>query len=365
MTKHELMAAARKALQRRQFEKVLKLLEPKVPLYANDADFFYLLGTACYYKGDLSGAELYFNRGLACNRDDTTINLMLAVIALRKRDTAMAIRRWFNILELDPDNKAALYAIRRLKDIETHADLSRFILSPELKKLLPKVRFGLPVKAKKIISLTLLVVLVCGLTALTSRLVGNTEKRSSTLTENLPPNAYQNADNGLYPPSSVYTMTPKELNDTYEKALKLFDSYKDNAARVLLNTLRHSNADAQLKHRAYRVQNALRVPDFTSPPDGDIRLKEVLENPLLYEGCYVIWRGMLKDLFIDEQNNRIAFKLLIGYEDKKLLEGEIPVYLYFNVFIESTLPTEVLGQVLLDKTGQPYLKGLSVHQIVR
>jgi hypothetical protein len=292
----------------------------------------------------------------------------MAVLALRKRDTATAIRRWLNILELNPDNPNALLALSLLKDIETNEQLSRLILSGTMKKLLPKTQFYPAFKVPKwpIIALffcaglTGLLVVFWPFKPLMQWIEQLGHSRSGNLftnLSNLPADTEQ-----LVASSLTYTLTANEQEQLYNKARNYFDNYQDNLALLSLNRLRHSNAPPELKHRATLMRRALRQPDFTAPPDTKFTLSEVLANPLLYEGGYVLWKGRLNDIQIDEQEGRIAFNFLVGYTDKQQLDGTIATYLYFNAFLEPSLPTEVLGQIMLDRNGKPYLKGISVHQ---
>ena len=59
-----LFDTARKYLKKRQFSKVINLLEPHIMEYRQSFQFFYLLGVACLYQGDIGGCEEYFKSGI-------------------------------------------------------------------------------------------------------------------------------------------------------------------------------------------------------------------------------------------------------------------------------------------------------------
>jgi hypothetical protein len=56
-----------------------------------------------------------------------------------------------------------------------------------------------------------------------------------------------------------------------------------------------------------------------------------------------------------------SFKLLVGYENMKVLEGQMPVFCPFATQIAGDKPIEVLG-TLLWSGGQQLLQAISVHQ---
>ncbi|MCL2521052.1 MAG: tetratricopeptide repeat protein [Spirochaetaceae bacterium] len=357
-----ILSKAERAFKSRNFDKVINLLENNVTGYDSSADFFYLLGLSCYYKGDMAGAELYMARALAIARDNTDISLMLAVLALRRRDTANAIKSWLAILELNPDHKKALLAINKLKDIDSPSDLSRFILSKDFKKLLPKIKFYPKINFKILIiilvlSISLALIYLNPFATLFTRPQRSDNLSDITFTAINLPNQFTGSP-------TLFELSDDEALLLFDEALDYFNNYQDNSARLLLNQIKFSNADVNLRQRAHLLAQSTRRPDFTTPPDGNITIGEVLGQPFLHDGLFVIWRGAISGLTIDEEYNRLAFRLLVGYEDRQLVQGEIMVYVYFIATIEPSLPIDVLGQIAIDNNNQLYLNAVSLRQVI-
>jgi hypothetical protein len=101
------------------------------------------------------------------------------------------------------------------------------------------------------------------------------------------------------------------------------------------------------------------VPDFGSF-DNLYSLTDIRSDPLLYEGCYVLWSGRVTN--IGQSDTEIGFDFLVGYEKKEVLEGIIPVILDFAVSIEPDFAYEVLGQIVYDRS-QIILKAVSIHSL--
>lgn len=79
----------------------------------------------------------------------------------------------------------------------------------------------------------------------------------------------------------------------------------------------------------------------------------------LYNNCYIHWKGRLSNLLITE--NLIMFDFLVGYDEKKILEGIIPVIMNFGARIDSDFPIEVLGKIIETDDGY-FIEAVSVHQ---
>ena len=82
--------------------KVISMLEPKVPLFLENYQFYYILGVACLRNGDKGGADTYLKRAVQVNRKAVEPRLHLDVLALHKKDTTEAVRLWLGILDIDP-----------------------------------------------------------------------------------------------------------------------------------------------------------------------------------------------------------------------------------------------------------------------
>ncbi len=98
------MISAAQYFQQGNFEKVIRMLEPQVFEHRDDWKFYSYLGYASLYTGDFIKASSYLQRSLQLN--PTSIELMygLAVLHLKRGESADAVRIWLHILHKNPDD---------------------------------------------------------------------------------------------------------------------------------------------------------------------------------------------------------------------------------------------------------------------
>ena len=92
--KTDVLTKAKRLLNARRFPEVIALLEPLLIDYRDSFSFYYTLGTACLYVGDIGGAELYYKKARNLKLTDTAlINAQLLNITLKCKNTIRANRR--------------------------------------------------------------------------------------------------------------------------------------------------------------------------------------------------------------------------------------------------------------------------------
>ncbi len=123
--------------------------------------------------------------------------------------------------------------------------------------------------------------------------------------------------------------------------------------RVLL-----SNADSAVKKEVLLLKGYLKPPTFSTLTTS-YSYAEVVKQPLLYESCYVRWKGRVSNLVTTK--TYIGFDLLVGYEKGTILQGIVPVKLNFPVKIDPSLAIEVLGRIHISQK-KILLTGVSIHQ---
>jgi len=165
-------------------------------------------------------------------------------------------------------------------------------------------------------------------------------------------------------------LTEKQALATFEKAKNLFSDYRDEAALVELNRLKLSNATRQVKAKATSLALYVREPSFLSMPDR-YSLAEVTANPRLYEGVGIIWKGLVANVAVvdsvddqatDSTTSNTTFDLLVGYHDKKRLEGIVQVRAGFKASLTPDRPVEVLAQVRNIDGNAFFLECLAIHE---
>ncbi|MBN2625888.1 MAG: hypothetical protein JXA95_04410 [Spirochaetales bacterium] len=336
-------------ISRKKYTPAIRYLEPKVPIYLEDDGFYYLLGLALYYTGDMGGARFYFERGLLANRNNQDIKLMLALTHLKRKDSAEAAKAWLSILEAHPENKRASRGLEILRRIDNEKDLNAFIDGGRHKRLMPP--FKKPPLWPWAAGLVTLGVLAAAALFFIPR-ISLPEREPSREELN-----YLDMDISGIPVSNPagtfhYVLTVDEIRKSYNRAVELFDKSRDNECQVEINRINNSNASGDLKKRVSQLEGYLEKPDYTAFPT-DYTYAQVQKDPLLYENCWVLWKGRLTNLDIGEE--RISFLFLVGFENETFLEGSIPAYIEYGVKIDQELPVEIMGRIVREE-GELVLK---------
>lgn len=354
------LSESEKLFFRGKYSKVLRILEPQVFQYRDSYRFYLLLGYSCLYTGDFGGGFSYLRRAEQLSPGDTSANLGIALVLAKRGETEEAIRIWLTILERQGDAKEAE---RGLKLIRESAEISEIAMKLEEGRLdrylrYPRRRRG---AGRLILPAALMAAAVLGLLLWYYRpwnLLSPGYTRPGLESINL--FAEESAPNqGEW----RYTMSEDELRNSAEGVLDLLNQYRDNLARREINRLLHSNAPEELKEKIRFLISYIREPSFATLKDN-FAYREVVSDPILYESCYVIWRGRAANIEI--QDEAVVFDLLVGYEDETVLEGIVPVRCGFAVDLEENRKVEVLGQITRTQDGGTALslEAISLHQLV-
>ena len=347
MPGNELNRAARH-FQRREFHKVIQLLQPRIYQYRENGSFYKLLGMSCLYEGDIEGADSYLNRSLQIKDEDLGCMLGMAVVHLHKNEAEESLNIWLRVLELDNKNVTARQGLSLLRrGLEPAEILGR---STREVKILPRVSRKPPYS----LILILFVVAAGILSVFITRIVRGESLRPELENWNVTGTEWVQDGEGLR-----YTLTSREVKETVEKAKKLFNAYKDNLAVVELNRLLFSNASLEVKNLAQLLKGHVKTPHFGNLKNG-YSYKSVISDPYLYQGGYVIWKGKIANLITTAET--INFDFLVGYQDEVELEGIVPVIFRFAVDVADGDDLELLGKVIT-RNESVILEGVSVHKI--
>jgi hypothetical protein len=342
---------------RKKYPQAIRFLEPKVPLFLEDELFYYLLGLSCFHTGDLGGSEFYFKRSLQVNHENVGSQLFLAVIQLKRKDQANAARLWLNILDSDPGNKYAKRGLNTLKKIKDPSGLEQFINSKDLVKLLSPVKGLNPF----FIRVTVMIILISSISAFLYLTIPHIlpEKNQREQMTNLSLDNYVGSF-VEFEGDFVYTLSGIEIKNLFESAVEDFHNYNDNSLQVKINKLNLSNASNDLKGKISILEKLIQKPTFvTLKSNYDYRT--VQKEPLLYNNCYVLWRGRVTNVSI--LTDKITLDFLVGYEKETVLEGIIFTEIPFEASINQAVPVEILGQIQYRK-GKMILSAVSIRSII-
>jgi len=347
------LARAERWLARGRGLKVIRFLEPKVPLFIEDPAYYTILGRACLESGLLKDADTYLNRGIQVEPNHLEARLSLAVNHLKRKDPASAVRTWLEVLEDHPNDKYARKGLKTLKNIPDLFQQDRFLEEFEPRSFLPHIGSKWPLR------ILIFLMIILGI------LVGFYVWKS----ENLPlgPLIRKDYRSGFESLNSVqpqteekddvfYPLADQELSKIIKKVLRYYQSHEDNRARHELNKIKYSNAAENIRQQSVGLLQLLNEPTIDKL-ETSYTYGEVKQNPRLFEGVWVLWSGLAANITGDSDATR--FDLLVGLEKGQILEGQVRVEIPFPIVMEQ-LPLELLARVE-PRNGDFILVGKTVH----
>ena len=352
---------AKKLLRKRQFSSVVKLLEPLLFDFRDSFQYFYTLGLACLYLGDVGGAETYFKKARQIKMNDVNLILAQACLFLRKGSVDRALEYCLDALELESDNR---YALRFLARIRKKGDKDRMIEwahDGRIKVFYPPLGLH-PSIIPGIITILLLLTAGTIIFANSKSILGLNGNRADISDLNL---TYDDRSDLLEKDlsSSVYTyiLTKSQVEQSFSKAQTEFQRFNDNAAQLEINRILNSNAAVSVKQKARELMTYLAEPSFDSIKNS-FSYTDVSKEPVLYTDCWVLWSGRVSNITVTDTITRCS--LLIGYEDMKNIEGIVPLQLPSSILIDPEKPVSVLAKIIFPD-GKLALQGKSVYQSVK
>jgi hypothetical protein len=351
---------AAKLFKKRNYEQVIRLLEPQVFRFRESYSFYYLLGFSCLHMGDYGSAYTYLKRGHDLKPSNIDTLLGLAAVHLKRQETAQALEYWLEVLDQDPKNQFALRGMKLLKKNSEPEYLVDFADSGKIERLIPQ-------PSGRYTGKIFLVIIILALLALTSLLyfkVINTEARKNVrLADDFPALFIDDVSSVLEGAESdhPFSISEGEMKKAFQEMQSYFLEGRDNIVRREVNRILLSNASLPVRDKARTILTYLKEPGFADFKDN-FSYSDVSAQPALYAGCHVIWKGAVSNLTIGE--SEIRFDLLVGYDTRRVMEGMVTVSVPFAVRIDPDSPIEVLGSIhLTGNETRPFaLSALSIHQ---
>jgi hypothetical protein len=349
------LAEARQLYRARRFADVIRVLEPDVFKFRESFEYFQLLGFSCLHAGDLGGAFSYISRARQLVDDDVSVLLGLAAVHFRRAENETALKRWLEVLEIQPENPTARRGLEILRRGLTADQLQELTDSGRLKLLYPPLP-GRAIPVALIIAV-LGVLVLAGAAVLLYRITrpGETPRPGVSVIE-IPDGIKSYIDPGT---DFTFVLSEREVRQAFQKAKEYLLSFRDNLAAVEINRIFLSNAAPAVKERARMLKGFITLPTFDTLRDP-FPYATVARRPALYDGCTVKWKGKIANLA--NGKDAIVFDLLVGYDQERQLEGIVAVKLGFAAELANGAPLEVLGQVIA-RGDLVTLEGISVHSL--
>jgi len=354
-----LLSKAARLARAKKYEGALKILKDEEERYYGSFKYYYLCGVISLYSGAFVEALSCFKQARNIKMQDPYTLLGMAVLYLKRMDTVKAVDYYLDVQEMSPKNKIAKNALAVIRKHSDPEALSDWLTPERLAKLFPPVPFP-GINIKFVISCVLILAAVLVLFfGISSKIRSKQSGRPSaqfTLSEE--ERSAPVVTGGSY----MYILTRDQATGFYDKALSLFTSYRDEAAKVYLNRILESNASEDIKNKARLLISYTEVPGFNNFNQSDNpSYSDVTKEPALYRDVYVIWKGMATNHEITD--NTVRFDFLVGYDTRKTLEGIVPVVFTTPVSVNIERPLEVLGKIKLSGENMNImLEGEAIHQ---
>jgi hypothetical protein len=349
------------------YDAAIRTLESEVNRYHNSFKYYYILGSSCLRVGDFKGALTYFKLAREVKIRDPNALLGMAVLHLRRGETDRAVDYYLEVQDLDSRNRIARRALAVIRRYAGQNRIADWLESGELRRLYPPLPPAPPdprrlllgglavlglAGAALILLLRLHIVSLPGGRGPRQPAEGSVLEREDRERPVETGGAYR------------YILTRNQVLEYYDRGLSLFTEYRDEAARLCFNRLIESNASEGIKNKARLLVSCMEVPGFdTFKRQDNYSYHEVLKDPVLYQGCHVIWRGMATN--VQTSPSGTSFDFLIGYDTRQSLEGITAVEFDRALLINPEKPLEVLARILPlgGGRGQDFrLEGVAVYQ---
>jgi hypothetical protein len=348
---------ARRLFRARKYPDVIRLLEPDVFRYRENPEYFRLLGFSCLHAGDLGGAFSYVSRALQLKDDDVDCLLGLAAIHFRRAENESALKRWLEVLDIQPQNSVARRGLDLLRKAPAPDALQEMMDSGRIRLIYPALRQRrrLPVARVAVIVLSALAV-GCAAWLAVRMATPREPNRPGVSSIDIPADLPAFIDSGT---GYAFMLSEKEVRATFKKARSYLLAYRDNLASVEINRILLSNASSPVKERARMLKGFIRQATFDTLRDG-FPYATVARQAGLYDACSVDWKGKVANLSVGKE--AITFDFLVGYDQERQLEGIVKVTLPFAAMIQNGDAVELLGQVAV-RGGVLGLQGISLHTL--
>jgi len=361
-----LLNKAARLAKKRDFENALKILKDEEDRYNGSFKYYYLYAVICLHSGGFVEALEYFRYARQIKMKDPSTLLGLAVLYLKRMNTVQAVDFYLDVQETDPKNRIAKKALAVIRRNSAAEDLSDWMTPERLSKLFPPVPSA-AVSPRTVmtsaLALAAIFVIVFGILVKAKVLPSPFKTRNERPSAEFILSTQERSGPVEIGGSYMYILTGDQAISLYDRALSLFTSYRDEAAKINLNRILESNASEALKNKSRLLISYMEVPGFDTFKMGDnSSYSDVKNEPAIYRDVYVIWKGMATNVEVTDEYT--AFDLLVGYDTRRTLEGIVNVVFDSPVNINSERPLEVLGKVKLSFLSdiRISLEGVAIHQ---
>jgi tetratricopeptide (TPR) repeat protein len=351
-----------RAYRKGQFTKAVSFLEKAVREKRDDYQAYLYLGYSSLRTDDLEGALKYFKSGLLIRDDDVDLMKGLAYVYLKHERLEDAIGLWGEVLARKPSErnvKRLLERLRGAQDVNNfieNADMKDFLSlkAPVFTRLRPYL-IGISITAGVIVVGVVFYATPLYKKALERFYPDVVKLREVTLPTDSP--ALQQDAKGV-----LYSLSEREIGESFARIKRYIYKGKANTAILALNKIMMSNASPPVKEKFRLLYTFIDPPDPLSI-DYIPRYYEIVQEPSVYEGAFVLWSGRIAG--IAREKDKAEFDLLVSYKNQDTVEGIAHVAVEGTYYLENRQAVEVFGvyRGYDRKTGKLLVQGILVRDL--
>jgi len=358
------LSKAARLAKKRDFDGALRTLKAEEDRYFGSFKFYYLYAVICLYAGSFGDALVNFRQARQIKMKEPNTMLGLAILYLNRADTVKAVDYYLDVQEIEPANKTAKKALSIIRKYSDADSLSEWLTPQRMEKLYPPIpspAITFRTVVTTIFFAAVLLAVIFGILVKLRTVQSPFKNKNARPSVEFVLSGQERSAPVETGGSYRYILTRNQATDIYDRALSLFTSFRDEAAKINLNRLLESNASEALKNKSRLLINCMEVPGFDTFKRGDnVSFTDVKNEPVVYRDVYVIWSGMATN--VEVTDDYTSFDFLVGYDTRKTLEGIVPVFFDKPVAVNSERPLEVLGKIMLKNSSDIGLIGEAIHQ---
>ncbi|WP_304332024.1 hypothetical protein [Brachyspira innocens] len=346
--KSKIASTAYTLIKKKKYKKAKEFLLNNKSRIVNDADALAMLSFADIFLKDFYGADELSRKAL---REDTfCINGMLAkaYISLNNGHRENALREYFRILDLEPENKVAKDNIERIRFLTNNArgdeiNPRSYLLG---KKKIAVSKFLLLIPIAFILTFVSYIAIDRLYPKIRYVLLDKDQKELREKLENV--YLFEGLEDGKIPESAKSpTYSPREVAEMFDNAKNNMRSASVNEAVMIINGALKSDINEYLKERFRVLKEFIIAPDYNIFRESPSYLT-VAENYDLYNGGYVKWKADVNRVTqtnIDGIPKKKARILIYDTNDKDIA-GVADLIVNVTVTLEPKNYIEVYGKIL-------------------
>lgn len=342
----DIIAECKSLIRRRKYKKA----KDKLIAYSSvnrNAEALALLAYTSIFLKDYTAAEDQVHRALRVNSLCIEAMLAKAYISLHNGHRENALREYFTIIDIAPNNMIAKQNVERIRFLTNNVREKE--INP--RHYLIEKRLYIPSKsfitvASTVVGVIILYFAINYFYPIVRYRILNKEQRElrAKLSEVY---LFEGLENGKIPDSAKSpTYSPKQVANMFEKAKENMRSANVNDAVMIINGALRSDINEYLKERFRVLKSFIIAPDYNifriSP-----EYITVVSDAYLYNGGYVKWDAEVSSVSLTniDGTNKNKARILVYNNDKNKIVGIADLIVNEDVMLTPKSLIEVYGKI--------------------